>query len=169
MNRFLTLPLAFLIALPLAADEPKAQTQKAKSGSATVAPAAPAADSPMVQAMKRANRAGRKPGRVITNETLRTSRGHDTVTTTQRSVEVPEPQLSDYERAVQDMARAREEDAKVRAVGEEKQKRAAEERERRAAASATRAEEGLYEEVDDDPAQAERAAEETRDKPPGEQ
>lgn len=169
MTRFLTTLFAFLIALPLVADEPKPQTSKEKTGTTTVAPAAPTADSPLVQAMKRANRAGKKPGRVITNETVRTSKGHVTTTTAQQPVDVPEPRLSTNERAEQNMVRAREEEAKIREMGAAKEKKAAEERERRAAASAARVEEGLYEEVDDDPAQAERAAEEAREKPPGRQ
>lgn len=169
MTRFLTIPLTLFMALPLFADEPKTQPSSEKAPTTKTAPAASTTDSPMVQAMKRANRQGKKPARVITNETLRTSKGHVTTTTAQQPVDVPEPQLSPNELAEQNMVRAREQEAKLKELGAAKEKEAAEKRERRLAASAERAEEGLYEELDDDPAQAEREAEEAREKPPQKQ
>lgn len=169
MTRFLTIPLLFLAALPLVADgkKPEKATEKPRAEATTTAPAE--TDSPLVQAMKRANRQGKKPGRVITNETIRSAKGHITTTKEQHPVDVPEPQLSPNELAEQNMVRVRQEEAKVRQLGAEKEKKAAEERERRIAASAARAEEGLYEELDDDPARAEREAEEARQKPPQDQ
>ncbi|GEM_PF-2312141 len=75
MNRVLAFVTAAVIATPLVA----ATTSKPIS---TTTDAAPAADSPLVAAAKKAGRLGKKPTNVITNESLAKSGGH--VTTTQQ-------------------------------------------------------------------------------------
>jgi hypothetical protein len=59
----------------------------------TLGLAATAEDSPMVAAAKRANRKGKKPANVITNETLSKSGGsaHVTTTATQKPFVAPKP------------------------------------------------------------------------------
>lgn len=169
MNRALTIPLVLILSMPLLAGEPKAADEPKKNAEPATEAAAPTAqaDSPMVQAMRRANRRGKPAAKVITNETIRNSKGHVTTTTVQRPVNIPEPQLTPYEIAAKNAAEKREQDRKIREIGAADAKKAAADRERSVAVKAQRAEEGLYEELDDDPAQSEREAdEEVTQKPP---
>jgi hypothetical protein len=166
MKRALTIPMVVLLAMPLLADDAQKATSAKSAGPAA---AAPQTDSPMVQAMKRANRQGRKSGKVITNETLRTSKGgHVTTTTVQRSVNVPEPELSPAELEAMNVQKARQQQATVRQLGAAEAQKNSAERERRVAEKAERAEEGLYEGLDDDPAQTEHEADQAASpgKPP---
>jgi hypothetical protein len=75
--------LALVVALPLFADEPQKTDTTTPAQTTTVEQAAPApvVDSPMVAAAKRTKR-GKKPGIVITNETLKQAGGNAHVTTT---------------------------------------------------------------------------------------
>lgn len=167
MKRALTIPMVVLLAMPLFADDTQ-NTARPQAGAPAVAPAAQT-DSPLVQAMKRANRQGKKSRKVITNDTLRTTKGgHVTTTTVQRSVNVPEPELSPTEREAMNVQRARQQEATVRQVGAAEAQKTAAERERRLAEKAQRAEEGLYDELDDDPAQTEHEADQAASpaKPP---
>lgn len=85
MKKVLTLTLA-LFALPLVADEAakKDDTQKAAPQATvlTPAPAEATVDSPLVAASKRANRKGKRPANVITNETLKLPKNAHITTTT---------------------------------------------------------------------------------------
>lgn len=143
MKRALILTLTAILASPLLADETKKAEEKKKSETTTTAAAtapAPVAstDSPMVQAAKRANRLGRKSTSiVITNESLKGSKGHITTTTSQHPVNVPAPKPTAEEKAVAAKAKAAEQ-ARVREIGEKEKAAAAE---RKAEEAAVRAEE----------------------------
>src|SRR5262245_13514447 len=83
MKRALTALFALtMLAVPLAADEPKKES----------APA-PQQDSALVAAAKRTHRLGKKPTNVITNETLKKSgtNAHVTTTDTQAKIKMPAP------------------------------------------------------------------------------
>lgn len=163
MKRALTMLLALTLSLPLLAAE---QKEASKPKSDEVKAAEPQLDSPMVQAMKRANRQGRPTAKVITNETIKASKGHVTTTTVQRSVNVPEPELTPTELAAKNAAERRQQEQKSRIIGASEAQKAAAEKERRIAERASRSEEGLYEGLDDDPAQAEHEADEaSQDQP----
>jgi len=81
MNRAVTFVAALAVAAPLFAADPKPiatpSTQPAQG------------DSPLVAAAKRANRLGKKPAMVITNDTLLTSGGHFTTTQKQEPISTP--------------------------------------------------------------------------------
>ena len=88
MKRALTM-LAAAIALPLLAEEPAkttaAKTADAKPKAAATSTAAPAPqqpESPLVAAARRANRLGKKPANVITNDNLVKAGSSGHVTTT---------------------------------------------------------------------------------------
>jgi len=72
MNRTLTLAMFFVAATPLIAAEPKPVANPTQ-------PATPV-ESPLVAAARRANRLGKKPAYVITNDNLVTTGGHFTTT-----------------------------------------------------------------------------------------
>jgi hypothetical protein len=142
--------VTLLLALPIAADDGKAPPAKPAETSTI-------ADSPLVAAAKRNGRA-KMPKKVITNATVKASKGHITTAATQRPLDLkplPPP-------AVDPTVRKKKEEE---AAKETAAKKAAAARERRRAAAASAAEEGLYEHIDDDPALAE-AAEGTESKPP---
>ena len=154
-----------LLALPLSAEE---------KTTAAAAPAKPAAapqqqDSPLVAAAKRAKRLGRKPSNVITNETLKQSGAgaHITTTATQRGFQPPP--------ALEPVRPTPEMEAAARRIAHEKElaeqarlrKKEAEARERGLARASEGAEDEYYSEGED-PARAERAADEAAagQKPP---
>jgi hypothetical protein len=72
MNRTLTFAMIFALAMPLFAAEPRPVANPTQ-------PTVPD-ESPLVAAARRANRLGKKPAYVITNENLVTSGGHFTTT-----------------------------------------------------------------------------------------
>jgi hypothetical protein len=163
-TRALTLALAATLALPLFADEPPktaataAAAQPAATTADAAAPAAPAQeDSPLVQAMKRANRRGRKPAIVITNETLKSSKGGhmSTSTSAQPPINVPPPEATPAEVEAQKVEAEKELEAKrVRQLATEaKLKKDAEDKKLRAARAAESAEsegfEGSYDDAED--------------------
>lgn len=157
------------VALTTSGETPAADTKSDKpaqqkdSAPATPVVTTTAPDSPLVAASKRANRRGKKPANVITNETLRNSRGHVTTTTVQRPIYMPAPVQSDEET----LRLRRAEQERIAAAKAESERVAAAERERKLAAAAAAAEEGLYENPDDDPAAAEAAADKAAgQKPP---
>lgn len=139
MKRLTMLALA-LAALPLLAQEeakkPASQAQE---------------DSPLVAAARRSNRLGKKPAKVITNATLSKASGSTArVTTTETQPPILMP-TTDKPRPTAEMLHLqRQKEARARAAAAEKlQKEAAERAERRAAAAAYRAEEGMYDDLED--------------------
>jgi hypothetical protein len=178
MNRALTLfalllPMLLtaisLHALPEGKTDAKQQTATAPATETAAAPAAPAAqqDSPLVQAARRAKRLGKASSTpVITNESVKKSKGaHITTTTVQRTGKVTPIALSPTQRA--ELAR-NENEAKAEALRIEQEALAAEEARKtneRKARAAQRAEEGYYEDLDDDPARAEQLAQEAERDP----
>lgn len=157
-----------LFAVAAAGDETPASSQSAPAAAA--APAAPPVqtDSPLVAAAKRANRKGRRPANVITNETLnRTGAGaHITTTKTQQPFVAPKPVAAP--RPTPEMIHAgniREEQKRLAAKAEAGRKAEAA-RDQATAAAAAGAEEGLYDETDGDPARTESQGEPTQQKPP---
>jgi hypothetical protein len=162
MKRALTLTLTALLALPLLADEPKkseeTQTQTA--------------DSPLVAAAKksRASRSKKQGSVVITNESLKNSKGgHVTTTKVDAAPVVAEPQPGPEAKLIAEQKRneaarkAREEKLAAEKKAQEEKRTKVRER------YASEGEEGLYETLDGDPAAAEGAAEQgTAQKPPAE-
>jgi hypothetical protein len=141
------LALLLFCALPVLADD----------GKATPTPTVQE-DSPLVAAAKRNGRA-KMPRKVITNATVKASKGHITTTATQRPLDLkplPPPV---------DPAPAGKAGKEAQTTKDAAAKKAAATRERRTAAAAAAAEEGMYDRVDDDPALAE-AALEADQKPP---
>jgi hypothetical protein len=113
-------------------------------------------DSPMVAAAKRANRKGKKPANVITNETLSKSgaTAHVTTTAAQKPFVAPKPYVPPP--PTSDMiAQQQREAAKKRAAAEAAAKvRAEEAKSTSTEAAASEAEEGLFENDEEtDPAQ----------------
>ena len=165
LPRALILALAASLALPLFADEPKkseetkAAAQPApEAAQPATAPAVPAQeDSPLVQAMKRANRRGRKPSIVITNETLKSSKGGhmSSSTSAQPPLNVPPPEVTPAEVEAKKVEAAKELEAKRirQEATEAKLKKDAEEKKLRAARAAESAEsegfEGSYDDAED--------------------
>ena len=183
MKIFLMLPLMLLAAIPLAADEPEQETaatstarESSDDGTATATETTTTSatstaiehESPMVRAARRANRLGKKPKSVITNETVKNSKGHITTTTVKRPVDVPEPKMAPSEAAALKKRADEREKERVRVLGEEKAKKQEEETLRRRARAAERAEEGYLVDEQDDPARAERNADQdtSADAPP---
>jgi hypothetical protein len=194
MKRLVTLALAAVLTFPLVADEPK-KTEAAAPAEVTAVPADAAAapaeapgaeataqpvkqpaddvvspnDSPLVAASKRAKRRNRKPSsEVITNETLKTSKGHVTTTKSQHPVNVPAPKLTPEEQRLQEKKELAAHEAKLRTIGEAEKKKEEEAKQRKRAAAAHAAEEGMHDNLEDDPAMLEAAAEEAaqQQKPP---
>lgn len=151
MKRFVTAAAAVLLALPLLAAEQKTWD---------TSQAAPK-DSPLVAAAKAANRLGKKPAFVITNETLKTmTNAHFTTTDNARSIEVPKPvptpDMVAHERAQQARATAETQAAKTQKAQQEQQARI-----QRANADH---EDGMG--LDGDPAAVEHKLEEQKSAPP---
>lgn len=193
MKRLVILALAAVLTFPLVADEPK-KTEAAAPAEVTAVPAdaapAPAEasaeataqpvqqpaddvvspnDSPLVAAAKRARRRNRKPSsEVITNETLKTSKGHITTTKSQHPVNVPVPKLTPEEQRLQEKKELAAHEAKLRTIGDAEKKKEEEAKQRKRAAAAHAAEEGMHDNLEDDPAMLEAAAEEAgqQQKPP---
>jgi len=150
------------LTLPLFGDEPRKDTEKAAATQAAAAPAQPAAapaapaqeDSPLVQAMKRANRRGRKPSMVITNETLKSSKGGhmSSSTSAQPPINVPPPEATPADVEAKKAAAEKELAAKLarQAANEAKLKKDAEEKQLRAARAAESGESDVYDGSYDD-------------------
>jgi hypothetical protein len=167
MKRVLILSLAGALALPLFAEEPKSTETKPADApkQTTVAPAN--ADSPLVQAAKRSNRKnGKKAAIVITNESLRASKGHITTTSAQAPINVPEPTPGPEQQLAEKQAKRAADAKRLEETRAANAKKAAAHRETVRRNAAQSAEEGLYEGLDTDPAEAEHAAGSTSGKPP---
>ncbi len=82
----LALALSVVIAVPLFAGDGQKAQDKSTEAQATAAPA----ESPLVQAARRTKR-GTSKTVVITNATVKTSKGHITTTTNSQIVKLPEP------------------------------------------------------------------------------
>ena len=139
MKRLLLFVTAALVSLPLAAAETKPQDP------------APPAESPMVAAAKKANRGASKTA-VITNESLKGSKGHITTTTIISNPKVPEPEPTpEMKHAAQ-----QKKNAEAQAKADEAQKKKDDEKKARERRLATAAEsyEGGY--SDGDPAVIEK-------------
>ena len=136
------LVIAVALALPLLGEEPKQQTP---------APQVAQPDSPLVAAAKRANRKGKKPAYVITNETLKQSGAgaHVTTTAAQRAIQLP-PYLPPPT-PTPEMAAIQERDRQKRAAAAQaaQVKKAEEEQTRKAEQAAAAAEDG-YDGTQDD-------------------
>ncbi len=151
--RALTIALV-LAALPVAAEEKKKSADPAAPAT-TAAAAAPAAqqqpDSPLVAAAKRANRLGKKPAKVITNESLKTSgqNAHITTTATQAPLVMPKPLDPPRPTPEMEAARAQQAQKQKQAEEAEKQRKAKEAQERKAQADAAAREDG-YDGMQDD-------------------
>lgn len=170
MNRAVIAALA--IAIPIYAAETKAKVDNATPES-TSATTAESGDnlSPMVAAARRANRLGKKPLTVITNETLKkagSSTAHVTTTESQPEIKLlttPAEEKAKKGREAALLARAAEE-KKRKALEEEAKKKSAEVRRQKALAAAESLDEGGYSEHEDtDPAQAERQLQEATGEP----
>lgn len=160
MKRVLILSLAALLTFPLLAEEPKKTTKKTAAEpkvKATTDTAAPAAGSPLVNAARRSNRLGKKPTNVITNETLKGSKGHVTTTTVQRPVNVPAPEQGPEAKLAAERAAKAAKAKQIHEIGAEQKKAA--DTEKRAAAAEAAEDGGQYDAEDADPAQVEAAAE----------
>jgi hypothetical protein len=99
-------------------------------------------DSPLVAAAKRANRLGKRPGVVITNDSVTASKGHVSTSTMIHTANVPEPELGPEAKIAQANAAKAAQDKRVRDEAAAKEKKVAEEKARRAAEAAAAAEEG---------------------------
>jgi hypothetical protein len=143
MKRALKIMLAVSLALPLAADEAKkADEKKAEPSVAQQQPAAQT-DSPLVAAARRTNRLGKKSASpVITNESLKASKGHVTTSTILRPINVPEPELGPEGKLIQQKAQRAAEERKAREEAAAAAKKAAEQKAREAEAAAAAAEDG---------------------------
>lgn len=168
MKRALILSLAGALALPMFAEEPKStEAEPAETPKQTAAPAT-TADSPLVRAAKRSNRKnGKKATIVITNETLRNSKGHVTTTAAQAPLNVPEPKPGPEQELAEKLAKRAADAKRLADARAEAAKKAAAHRDAIRRNAAEEAEEGMYESLDGDPAAAEHAAESTTEnKPP---
>lgn len=167
MKRALATILALGLCTVAGADEKS--TSRAEPKPAATAPAGQA-DSPLVAAAKRANRKGRKPAAtVITNDMLNKSGAGAHITTTQVQKPFVATKALAPLRPTPEMIHAenvREEQKQVAAEAEARRD-AETARKKAAAAAAASSEEGLYDDTDADPAQAERTESETaQQKPP---
>jgi hypothetical protein len=170
MKRALATILALGLCTVASADEKPASSADPKPATTAAAAPPPAqADSPLVAAAKRSNRKGRKPANVITNETLNKSGAGAHITTTQAQKPFVAPKPLPPPRPTPEMIHAenvREEQKRV-AADAEARRTAEAARKKAAAAAAASSEEGLYEDTDADPAQAERTqSEANQQKPP---
>ena len=171
MKRTLTM-IATVVALPLFAEE-TAKTTAQKSEPARPAPTvvsapAPAAvESPLVAAARRANRAGKKPANVITQDKLvkaGTGSGRVTTTETQAPIKLPEPTTAIGPAAELEAKRRLEEHRKAAAIKAQKEKEEAAKKDRAREAAIGAAEEGLF--YSGDAVDASAGQKEQSEKPP---
>lgn len=166
MKTILSVVLLLATGSALAATEKKAEAPKplapAQAAAAVDPKAAVAAavdsplDSPLVQAAKRSKRT-RKTSIVITDETLRTSKGHITTSTINPKLNVPEP-IPSVEQTLMEQSRKEKAAAADRAATE---KKVADEKQQKLNRRAAAAEEDdAYDQ--EDPAQAEGELERMR-------
>lgn len=160
MKKLLMLALLLAAVPVVCADEPKSAAAEPEANTTAAQTEAAADDSPLVRAARRANRLGKKPATVITNESIKKSKGHITTTTVQHPVNVPKPQMAADEAAALRKRETEREQARVRVINEETRKEQAQEALQRRARAAEMAEEGYFEDPEDDPARAEREADE---------
>jgi hypothetical protein len=170
MKHALTIAAALALTLGALADE-QSGTAAAPASTPSTATASAPGDSPLVAAAKRANRKGRKPAHVITNDTLNKTGAGAHVTTAARQrpfvmpkayePPIPTPEMAAAQARELQKSRAAEQEAAAR-------KKAAEGQPLSEAEAAAMAEEGVYEDLEADPAQAEQAQEEANRKPPQE-
>lgn len=145
------LTMLAVAALPLLAEEPaKPKTQTAKPVALSPAPVT-AADSPLVAAAKRSGRLGKKPTNVITNATLAKSGAHARITTSSEQPPSKMPPVLPPLAPTPEMKASaeREKARKTAEIEAAKTQKLEEVRQRRVAAAAERAEEGMYEELED--------------------
>ena len=141
------------VALPVMAEEKTQQT--ASSGEKTAAKAeatkaqtaaVPQADSPLVAASKRANRLGKKPTNVITNETLKQSGAGAHVTTTTQQPRFQAPEYMPPPRPTPEMEAATRRAAQEKELAKKaaQQQKAAEAEQMRRVAAAAAADDAYY-------------------------
>lgn len=170
MKRALATILALGLCTIASADEKPASSADPKPATTTTAaPPSAQADSPLVAAAKRANRKGRKPANVITNETLNKSGAGAHITTTQTQQPFVAPKPVPALRPTPEMIHAenvRQEQKRLAAEAETRKKADAA-RAKTSAAAAAASEEGLYDDTDVDPGEAEKTqSEANQQKPP---
>ena len=163
MKHSLTIAAALALTLGAFADD-QAATAAAPATTTTAPAAAAPVDSPLVAAAKRANRKGRKPAHVITNDTLNKSGAGTHVTTTaqQRPLVMPKAPVPPRDVPTAPAGEVQKRIAEQEAAA----KKAAESQTLSAAEAAAAAEEGVYDDLETDPAQAEKAHEDANRKPP---
>lgn len=159
MTRALTIILVLalpILALPILADEKKAEkaaTTTTTTTATTTAAAEPQAqpDSPLVAAAKRANRLGKKPTNLITNATLKTSGTNAHVTTTDKQAifQMPKPLEPPRDTPEMAAAKAQQEQRAKAAEQAEKDRKAKEEQQKKVQAEAAATEEGYDGSQDD--------------------
>ena len=144
MKRALTIVLALGFGAAAFGDEAKPAAQQQ-----------PQQDSPMVAAAKRANRKGRKPTNVITNETLSKSgaNAHVTTTATQKPFVPPKPYVAPRPTPEMIAQQARDAEKRRTAADIAAQAKAEEQRKQAAEAAAAASEEGVYDDEEVDPNQ----------------
>lgn len=168
MTRALTVLVILATALGAAAGEQKPAASD-KTAAKVEAPAPAEGDSPLVAAARRANRLGKKPTNLITNETLKQVGGnaHVTTTTNTKAIQMPKPALPPHPTPEMEVAVARQREQRLADEAAAAARKLAAEREKEQARTAAAAEEGYYEELDHDPARAEQAQQEANQpKPP---
>jgi hypothetical protein len=152
MTRALTIIL--VLALPVLAEEKKAEKTTATATATTTAAAAePQAqpDSPLVAAAKRANRLGKKPSNVITNATLKTSGANAHVTTTDKQAIFQMPKPLEPPRDTPEMAAAKaQQEQRAKAAEQAAKDRQAKEEQQKKARTETAATEDGYDGMQDD-------------------
>jgi hypothetical protein len=166
MKRALIISLAGALAFPTFADEPKTETRTAASAQA---PASATPDSPLVQAAKRSNRRNGKKTTtiVITNESVRSSKGHITTAARQpQPLNVPEPKPGPEQQLAERQAKRAREEKRLEDARAEAAAKAKEHREKLRRNAAQEVEQGMYENLEGDPASAEHVAETAGDKKP---
>ncbi|HEX8616523.1 MAG TPA: hypothetical protein VF911_02950 [Thermoanaerobaculia bacterium] len=165
MKRALIISLAGALAFPIFAGEPK---KEAKATASTQATAPAVSDSPLVQAAKRSNRRnGKKTTIVITNESVRSSKGHITTAAQQPApLSVPDPAPGPEQELAERQAKRASEARRLEAARAEAAAKAKEHRENVRRNATQQVEQGMYESLEGDPASAEHVAETTGDKKP---
>lgn len=164
MKHALTM-LAAVVALPLFAEEPATKPAASQTTTTAAATAPAQEDSPLVAAAKRANRLGKKPSNVITNQNLVKANTASRVTTTtnQGSINMPPPPQPTPEMV--HAQKVAEERNRKDAEAKRKQERERREQEKRERVY-NRAEDGMLDDVDADTAAAEQEAAKSQKKPP---
>lgn len=155
MKQLLMLAAILLLAFPAMADEKEKGTKPAKSESTDAA--VEKAESPLVAAARRAQR-GKSTSIVITDEMVKTSKGHVTTTTVQYTPAVPPKAPPTSEMKMLEARAAAKAEAEKKAVEEkaaEEKKQKDLERRARLAAAAEEYEDGT-DEFGADPAQLEQ-------------